>query len=83
MVDEFASRIEALGFGPADARVLAEHFADAERRGKHGHGRTRVDWLETLEGLQPAARPARVLQEEGFERWDANGALGYLTLAAV
>ncbi|MGZ8695528.1 MAG: Ldh family oxidoreductase [Gaiellaceae bacterium] len=83
MVDEFASRIEALGFAPADASVLAEHFADAERRGKHGHGRTRVDWLETLEGLQPATRPVRVLQEEGFERWNGNGALGYLTLAAV
>ena len=41
----------------ADARTLAEHFADCERRGKLGHGRTRVDWLETLPDLHPEARP--------------------------
>jgi LDH2 family malate/lactate/ureidoglycolate dehydrogenase len=83
LVDEFAARIEALGFAPGDARVLAEHFADAERRGKHSHGRTRVDWLETLPGLEPDARPRRVVHDEGFERWDGDGALGYLTLAAI
>jgi (2R)-3-sulfolactate dehydrogenase (NADP+) len=83
LVDEFSARIEALGFAPADARVLAAHFADCERRGKHGHGRTRVDWLETLPGLRPDAKPSRVVQEPGYERWDGGDALGYLTLSAI
>ncbi len=63
--------------------MLAEHFADAERRGKGSHGRTRVDWLESMSDLQPDARPQRLVQEGGFERWDGSGALGYLTLAAI
>jgi LDH2 family malate/lactate/ureidoglycolate dehydrogenase len=76
-------RIRALGFSDADATVLAEHSLDAERRGKAGHGLARIDWLETLPDLQPAARPERLVAEPGFERWDGRGALGYLTLAAV
>ena len=63
--------------------MLAEHFLDAERRGKRGHGLARIDWLSTLAGLDPAAQPARTVSEEGFERWDGRGALGYLTLAAI
>jgi hypothetical protein len=42
-----------------------------------------VDWLDTLPDLEPGARPERVLAEEGYERWEGRGALGYLTLAAV
>jgi (2R)-3-sulfolactate dehydrogenase (NADP+) len=76
-------RIRALGFSASDTAVLVEHFLDAERRGKHGHGLARIDWLETLTELQPAARPERVAAEPGFERWDGRGALGYLTLAAI
>ena len=83
MVDEFTTRIEALGFAAADARTLAAHFGDCERRGKHGHGRTRVDWLETLPDLHPEARPQRLIAEPGYERWDGGAALGYLTLAAI
>jgi LDH2 family malate/lactate/ureidoglycolate dehydrogenase len=75
-------RLRALGFSERDARTLAEHFLDAEARGKLGHGLARVDWLETLD-VDVAAQPARVLAEPGFERWDGRGALGYLTLAAV
>jgi LDH2 family malate/lactate/ureidoglycolate dehydrogenase len=63
--------------------VLADHFLDAERRGKLGHGLSRIDWLATLEGLDPAARPELVHSGPGFERWDSRGALGYLTLAAI
>lgn len=63
--------------------MLADHFLDAERRGKAGHGLARIDWLATLPGLDPSARPARVLTEPGFERWDGNGAVGYLTLSAI
>jgi LDH2 family malate/lactate/ureidoglycolate dehydrogenase len=76
-------RIRALGFSEADAATLADHFLDAERRGKAGHGLARVDWLETLTDLHPEARPERVVAEPGFERWDGRGALGYLTLAAI
>lgn len=63
--------------------MLADHFLDAERRGKTGHGLARIDWLATLPGLDPSARPRRVLTEPGFERWDGNGTVGYLTLAAI
>jgi (2R)-3-sulfolactate dehydrogenase (NADP+) len=76
-------RLRALGFSDADAATLAGHFLDAEARGKLGHGLSRVDWLETLPGLQPDARPQRQHAEPGYERWDGNGALGYLTLAAI
>jgi LDH2 family malate/lactate/ureidoglycolate dehydrogenase len=76
-------RIRALGFSEADSATLADHFLDAERRGKAGHGLARVDWLETLTDLHPEARPERLIAEPGFERWDGRGALGYLTLAAM
>jgi LDH2 family malate/lactate/ureidoglycolate dehydrogenase len=76
-------RLRALGFSEADATVLAGHFLDAERRGKLGHGLARIDWLATLQGLDPDAAPRRLLSEPGFERWDGSGAVGYLTLAAI
>jgi LDH2 family malate/lactate/ureidoglycolate dehydrogenase len=75
-------RLEGLGFEPAAVDVLVAHFADAERRGKAGHGFVRVDWLATLE-LDPSARPVLVESEEGFERWDGHGALGYLVLEEI
>ncbi|HEY7016948.1 MAG TPA: Ldh family oxidoreductase [Gaiellaceae bacterium] len=76
--------LRGLGFSEADASTLAEHFLDAERRGKRGHGFTRVEWLATRPfELDPEARPRRVVDEPGYERWDGNGALGYLTLAAI
>lgn len=73
----------ALGFGEADAEVLAAHFLEAERFGRTGHGVRRIEWLEGFAELDPAARPRRVVSEPGYERWDGNGALGYLTLHAV
>ena len=76
-------RLAKLGFAQKDAAVLADHFLAAESRGKRGHGLTRVDWLESLPDLDPAARPAKVAAVPGFERWDGGGALGYLTLAAI
>ena len=77
------ARIAALGFSEADTATLAAHFLDAESRGKLGHGLSRIDWLETLPDLQPGSRPQRLRKEPGYERWDGNGALGYLTLAAI
>jgi (2R)-3-sulfolactate dehydrogenase (NADP+) len=76
-------RIAALGFSAADTATLSDHFLDAEARGKLGHGLSRVDWLETLPDLRPDAQPRRLHAEPGYERWDGEGALGYLTLAAV
>jgi (2R)-3-sulfolactate dehydrogenase (NADP+) len=76
-------KLGGLGFGEADAEVLADHFLDAEARGRQGHGLSRVDWLSSLPDLKPDARPERVLVEPGFERWEGRGALGYLTLSAI
>jgi Malate/L-lactate dehydrogenase len=44
---------------------------------------TRVDWLETLDGLNPTAVPECVVAEACYERWEGRGALGYLTLSAI
>jgi LDH2 family malate/lactate/ureidoglycolate dehydrogenase len=76
--DEALARLRALGFSEGDAQTLFAHFDEAERRGKPGHGYSRIAWLETQQ-LDPQARPRRI----SAERWDGNGALGYLTLAAV
>jgi len=80
--DEALARLRALGFGGADTQRLFAHFADAETRGKLGHGFSRIEWLETLD-LDPAARPEVVEAEGSFERWHGRGALGYLVLDAV
>ena len=42
-----------------------------------------MDWLETLDGLNPTAEPECVVAEACYERWEGRGALGYLTLAAI
>jgi LDH2 family malate/lactate/ureidoglycolate dehydrogenase len=81
-VDEARERLFALGFLPDAVGVLVAHFADAERRGKSGHGLARVEWLETLD-LDPTARPVLLESEEGFESWDGHGALGYLVLEEI
>jgi LDH2 family malate/lactate/ureidoglycolate dehydrogenase len=78
-----AVRLAALGFGEREAGVLADHFLAADARGRGGHGVSRIDWLATLPGLDPSARPERVIAEEAYERWESRGALGYLTLAAI
>jgi (2R)-3-sulfolactate dehydrogenase (NADP+) len=80
--DEARARLRELGFAEREANILAAHFLDAERRGKTGHGLVRIEWLAEQE-LDPGARPIRLLAEPGYERWDGNGALGYLTLAEV
>jgi len=82
--EDVLETLRGLGFGEADARTLADHFLDAERRGKSGHGLSRVEWLATRPfELDPGARPRRIVHEPAYERWDGNGALGYLTLAAI
>jgi (2R)-3-sulfolactate dehydrogenase (NADP+) len=81
--EEARARLAALGFGARDAETLFAHFDDAERRGKLGHGYSRIEWLETLDRVNPRARPRLAEERPGFELWEGDGALGYLTLAAV
>jgi LDH2 family malate/lactate/ureidoglycolate dehydrogenase len=81
--DEGLRRLEALGFDATNAGRLWEHFDDAESRGKLGHGYSRVPWLETLDGYDAKAEPVLVVEEAGFQRWNGNGAIGYLVLAHV
>lgn len=81
--DEALPRLRALGFGEYAARALVTHFLDAERSGRPSHGLARIAWLETLPGLDPAARPDRTVAEEGFERWEGRGTVGYLVLEAI
>jgi LDH2 family malate/lactate/ureidoglycolate dehydrogenase len=81
--DEARERLLRLGFAAADAERLFAHFDDAERRGKLGHGYSRIEWLETLVDVDPTKRPECVESEPGFQRWHGRGALGYLTLAAI
>ncbi len=80
--EDLQPRLRALGFDERRTAVLAEHFLDAEQRGKRGHGFSRVEWLATQD-VDPGADPVRLVADEGYERWDGNGAVGYLTLAAI
>jgi LDH2 family malate/lactate/ureidoglycolate dehydrogenase len=76
-------RLRGLGFAAREAAILADHFVDADRRGKRSHGTVRIGWLESWNELRTGARPERVVAEPEFERWEGRGALGYLTLAAI
>ncbi len=80
--DEARARLQRRGLDESAVRVLVSHFVDADARGKAGHGLSRVEWLEQLD-FDPAARPVRLVAEEGFERWDGNGALGYVVLDRI
>ena len=42
-----------------------------------------MEWLATLPGLDPAAKPRRIVSEPGHEHWEGGGAVGYITLAAI
>jgi LDH2 family malate/lactate/ureidoglycolate dehydrogenase len=76
------ARLARLGLDDDDVETLVAHFEDAERRGKLGHGFSRVEWLETLE-FDPRATPTRAVADDGSERWHSKGALGYLVLEEV
>jgi LDH2 family malate/lactate/ureidoglycolate dehydrogenase len=80
---EARTRLAALGFAASDVETLVAHFGAAERTGRAGHGFRRIEWLETWPSLAPGPRPRRVVSEPGYERWDGNGALGYLVLDVV
>ena len=74
-------RAAGLGFEPARAERLADHFLDAELRGARGHGAERMRWLYGFDDLDPAARPRLEARGEGLARYHAAGTLGYLALA--
>ncbi len=80
--DEARARLQALGLPAAVVEMLLDHFADADRRGKHGHGLSRVPWLER-QTFDPTGQPVKVSSESGLDRWDGAGALGYVTLSAI
>jgi LDH2 family malate/lactate/ureidoglycolate dehydrogenase len=83
--DEAIGRLRAAGLSGADALVVTEHLAAADAAGRPGHGLSRIPWLVDLlaSACDPAGRPECVERAEGFERWDGNGALGYVTLDAI
>jgi LDH2 family malate/lactate/ureidoglycolate dehydrogenase len=81
--DEALSRLTSLGFEDGDAGALWDHFDDAERRGKLGHGHSRIPWLEQLDGFDPGAAPRMTVESDAFWRLDAAGAIGYLALASA
>jgi (2R)-3-sulfolactate dehydrogenase (NADP+) len=81
--EEARPRLARLGFRADDVETLAAHFLDAEARGQLSHGLSRIEWLETWDELNAKARPWRVESKPGYERWDGDGALGYLTLESV
>ena len=80
--DEARTRLGAVGLDEPSVATLLAHFEDANARGKRGHGLSRVAWLETLD-FDPVAQPVRLVADDGFERWDGNGALGYLVLEEI
>lgn len=71
-----------LGLDPAAVGVLFAHFDDAERRGKRGHGYSRIAWLEE-QPFEREGRPEKTESLPGLDRWDGGEALGYLTLQAI
>jgi LDH2 family malate/lactate/ureidoglycolate dehydrogenase len=80
--DEALRRLGALGFHPDDVATLWRHFDDAEARGKLGHGHSRIEWLEA-QSFPTGRAPASGVVRDGLERWDGDGAVGYLVLDAV
>jgi LDH2 family malate/lactate/ureidoglycolate dehydrogenase len=80
--DEALGTLRGLGLREDDVQTLYAHFDDCERRGKLGHGHSRIAWLTTVEFDREAA-PELILSEEAYERWDGGEGLGYLVLAAA
>lgn len=80
--EDARARLLGRGLPADDVEVLVRHFEEADRRGKRGHGLSRVEWLERQD-FDPGARPTCVVAAEAFERWHGGGALGYLVLHEI
>ncbi len=81
--EEARSRLAALGFSEHDAGALADLFLFAEATGRSGHGIARIEQLEARTDLDATARPVREVVDGSFERWNGNGAVGYVTMAEI
>jgi LDH2 family malate/lactate/ureidoglycolate dehydrogenase len=79
--DALMARAGALGFDPAAAAVVSDHFLDSELRGAATHGAERMRWLAGFSHPHPSARPHETGREEGLARWDGGGVVGYVALA--
>ncbi|MEO5633880.1 Ldh family oxidoreductase [Gaiella sp.] len=79
---EARARLASLGISSAAADVLFAHFDDAERRGKRGHGYSRIAWLEE-QPFDREARPELTASSREVDRWDGGQSLGYLTLQTI
>jgi LDH2 family malate/lactate/ureidoglycolate dehydrogenase len=79
------ARLRAQGLSERDATIVVDHLVAADAAGKHGHGLSRISWLEGLlaASCDPAGRPERTERSAGFERWHGRGALGYVTMSAI
>lgn len=80
--EEALRRLRALGLSERDATLVRDHFADADRRGRAGHGLARVAWLEQ-QPFDATAEPRLAARDGCLERWDGDGALGYVTLDRI
>lgn len=80
--EEALRRLRALGLDEQDAVIVRDHFADADRRGRAGHGFARVPWLEE-QPFDPRAKPRLVERDGCLETWDGGAALGYVTLGRI
>jgi len=76
-------RVHDRGQSQVAERALAVPALVAGLADEAARPRRRIEWLETWPELAPSACPRRIVSEPGYERWDGNGALGYLTLAAI
>ncbi|HEX2303808.1 MAG TPA: Ldh family oxidoreductase [Gaiella sp.] len=79
------ARLRAQGLSECDATIVVDHLVAADAAGKHGHGLSRIPWLEGLlaGSRDPVGRPGPTERSAGFERWHGRGALGYVTMSAI
>ena len=80
--DEALATLRGLGLREADVQTLFAHFDDCERRGKLGHGHSRIAWLETVE-FDSDAVPELLVADDAYDRWAGGEGLGIHVHAAV
>jgi (2R)-3-sulfolactate dehydrogenase (NADP+) len=81
-LSEARRRLEERGAPSRAARAVVAHLAEADDRGKHGHGLDRIGWICALE-RDFTGSPARLESSEGVERWSGSRTLGYVVLDEI
>ena len=79
LVDFCARCLQAVGMGPADARLTAQVLADTDARGIHTHGTAslrRYVQLMRDGGIDPRAEPALTNEGPAWAQMDAGQAVG-------